>query len=94
MSVPAMFESVRGLLDEHAAVELELNDDERALRRKTHETIRRVTQDLDPRVHLNTAVSGIMELVAPVSRGHSAEATFARRRCVGVPTSKLRYAAT
>ena len=43
--------------------ELELNDAERALRRKTHETIRRVTQDLDPRVHLNTAVSGLMELV-------------------------------
>jgi leucyl-tRNA synthetase len=40
-----------------------LNDSERALRRKTHETIRRVTQDLDPRVHLNTAVSGLMELV-------------------------------
>ena len=42
---------------------LELNDAERALRRKTHETIRRVTIDLDPRVHLNTAVSGMMELV-------------------------------
>ena len=40
-----------------------LSDDERALRRKTHETIRRVTLDLDPRVHLNTAVSGLMELV-------------------------------
>ncbi|HYT65231.1 MAG TPA: leucine--tRNA ligase [Vicinamibacterales bacterium] len=42
---------------------LELNDAERALRRKTHETIRRVTLDLDPRVHLNTAVSAMMELV-------------------------------
>jgi len=42
---------------------LTLNDAERALRRKTHETIRRVTLDLDPRVHLNTAVSGLMELV-------------------------------
>ena len=42
---------------------LELNDAERALRRKTHETIRRVTLDLDPRVHLNTAVSALMELV-------------------------------
>ncbi len=42
---------------------LELNDAERALRRKTHDTIRRVTQDLDPRVHLNTAVSAMMELV-------------------------------
>ena len=35
----------------------------RALRRKTHRTIERVTQDIDPRVHLNTAVSGVMELV-------------------------------
>ena len=40
-----------------------LDDRERALRRKTHETIRRVTLDLDPRVHLNTAVSALMELV-------------------------------
>jgi leucyl-tRNA synthetase len=42
---------------------LELNDAERGLRRKTHDTIRRVTLDLDPRVHLNTAVSAMMELV-------------------------------
>ena len=42
---------------------LTLDDAERALRRKTHETIRRVTLDLDPRVHLNTAVSAQMELV-------------------------------
>jgi leucyl-tRNA synthetase len=42
---------------------LTLDDAERALRRKTHDTIRRVTQDLDPRVHLNTAVSAQMELV-------------------------------
>jgi leucyl-tRNA synthetase len=43
--------------------DLDLNDEERALRRKTHDTIRRVTSDLDPRVHLNTAVSALMELV-------------------------------
>jgi leucyl-tRNA synthetase len=36
---------------------------ERALRRKTHETIRRVTIDIEERVHLNTAVSSLMELV-------------------------------
>ncbi|CAN5839404.1 leucine--tRNA ligase [soil metagenome] len=42
---------------------LELDEAERGLRRKTHETIRRVTFDLDPRVHLNTAVSALMELV-------------------------------
>jgi leucyl-tRNA synthetase len=46
-----------------SAGELELTPAERALRRKTHETIRRVTLDLDPRVHLNTAVSAMMELV-------------------------------
>jgi leucyl-tRNA synthetase len=38
-------------------------DTERALRRKTHETIRRVTTDIEERVHLNTAVSSLMELV-------------------------------
>jgi leucyl-tRNA synthetase len=43
--------------------DLQLDESERALRRKTHDTIRRVTADLDPRVHLNTAVSGLMELV-------------------------------
>jgi leucyl-tRNA synthetase len=36
---------------------------ERALRRKTHETIRRVTVDVEERMHLNTAVSSLMELV-------------------------------
>jgi leucyl-tRNA synthetase len=41
----------------------ELTESERALRRKTHETIKRVTTDLDPRVHLNTAISAMMELV-------------------------------
>ena len=36
---------------------------ERALRRKTHETIRRVTGDVEERMHLNTVVSSLMELV-------------------------------
>jgi len=36
---------------------------ERALRRKTHQTIRRVTTDIEERMHLNTAVSSLMELV-------------------------------
>ena len=34
-----------------------------ALRRKTHQTIRRVTDDLGPRMHLNTPVAAIMELL-------------------------------
>jgi leucyl-tRNA synthetase len=39
------------------------SDAERALRRKTHDTIRRVTVDIEERMHLNTAVSSMMELV-------------------------------
>jgi leucyl-tRNA synthetase len=38
-------------------------ESERALRRKTHDTIRRVTTDIEDRMHLNTAVSSLMELV-------------------------------
>jgi leucyl-tRNA synthetase len=41
----------------------ELNEAERTLRRKTHDTIRRVTVDIEERQHLNTAVSALMELV-------------------------------
>jgi len=40
-----------------------LDDDERVLRRWTHQTIKRVTGDIDPRMHLNTAISAMMELV-------------------------------
>src|SRR6185295_19150028 len=41
----------------------ELSEAERALRRKTHDTIRRATIDIEERMHLNTAVSSMMELV-------------------------------
>jgi leucyl-tRNA synthetase len=40
-----------------------LNAAERAVRRKTHETIKRVTADIEQRQQLNTAVSAMMELV-------------------------------
>jgi leucyl-tRNA synthetase len=35
----------------------------KALRRKTHQTIRKVTEDLQDRFHFNTAISAVMELV-------------------------------
>ncbi|MGB7220591.1 MAG: leucine--tRNA ligase [Vicinamibacterales bacterium] len=41
----------------------EWTDAERGLRRKTHDTIRRITADIEERMHLNTAVSSLMELV-------------------------------
>jgi leucyl-tRNA synthetase len=40
-----------------------LNAEERGLRRKTHDTIRRVTADIEQRQVFNTAVSAMMELV-------------------------------
>jgi len=43
--------------------DMTLDAEERALRRRTHVTIRRVTLDIDPRMHLNTAVSALMEMV-------------------------------
>ncbi len=52
----------------------ELPDRARALRRKTHQTIRRVSQDIDPRVHLNTAISALMELVNELYGYREAEA--------------------
>ena len=52
---------------------------ERALRRKTHDTIRRVTLDIDVRQQMNTAVSAMMELVnelyAFTEKSSSAKAT-------------------
>ena len=59
---------------------VELTELERALRRKTHDTIRRVSKDLDPRVHLNTAVSALMELVNEVH-------TFCDHARIGVATA-------
>jgi leucyl-tRNA synthetase len=41
----------------------DLTQKERAIRRKTHDTIRRVTVDIEQRQQLNTAVSAMMELV-------------------------------
>jgi leucyl-tRNA synthetase len=46
-----------------AVTGLVLDPDERGLRRATHRTIDRVTRDIDPRMHLNTAISAVMELV-------------------------------
>ncbi len=42
---------------------LELEGDLKALRRKTHQTIRKVSIDIEDRFHFNTAISAVMELV-------------------------------
>lgn len=40
-----------------------ISDSAKELRRMTHQTIKRVTTDIDERLHFNTAISAIMELV-------------------------------
>ncbi|MCF8000340.1 MAG: leucine--tRNA ligase [Halanaerobiales bacterium] len=40
-----------------------LNEDEKELHRKLHETIQKVTEDVSERLNFNTAISAIMELV-------------------------------
>ncbi|MBO0719268.1 MAG: leucine--tRNA ligase [Blastocatellia bacterium] len=40
----------------------EFSDGARALRRKTHQTIKRVTHDIDERMNFNTAIAALMEL--------------------------------
>ncbi|MRR17366.1 MAG: leucine--tRNA ligase [Deltaproteobacteria bacterium] len=46
-----------------ASGNIALTGDLKALRRKTHQTIRKVTQDIEDRFHFNTAISAVMELV-------------------------------
>ena len=45
-----------------------LSESGKALRRKAHQTIERVTSDVDERIHLNTAVAALMELANEIYR--------------------------
>ncbi|MCX5823541.1 MAG: leucine--tRNA ligase [Deltaproteobacteria bacterium] len=54
-------EEIRGV--EPFAGRETLEGDLKALRRKTHQTIRKVTADIEERFHFNTAISAVMELV-------------------------------
>jgi leucyl-tRNA synthetase len=65
------------LVDRHAdavleekgrALPAELPAAARELRRKVHQTIQKVTEDVDERIHLNTAVAAFHELVNEVYR--------------------------
>jgi leucyl-tRNA synthetase len=46
-----------------ASGSMELEADLKGLRRKTHQTIAKVTSDIEDRFHFNTAISAVMELV-------------------------------
>ena len=45
-----------------------MNGDQKALRRKTHETIAKVTDDIERRMTFNTAIASMMELFNDVSK--------------------------
>jgi leucyl-tRNA synthetase len=57
----------RAVYDSHALIsshpEVETEGEARKLRRITHRTIKKVTEDIDGRFHFNTAISAVMELV-------------------------------
>ena len=50
------------LLQRQAAISTSLSKESEALHRKTHQTIKKVSLDLDDKFHFNTAISAIMEL--------------------------------
>ncbi len=66
------YERIAGQLPPRGSAMPEVEGDALALRRKTHRTIRRVGDDIGARLHLNTAVSAVMELmnaIAPLADG-------------------------
>jgi leucyl-tRNA synthetase len=60
-----MLAKVQGETSDSASGDGELSERGRSLRRKTHQTIRKVTHDLE-RMHQNTAIAAIMELLNSV----------------------------
>src|SRR5262249_31229346 len=74
---PRTLQRIWRLVDKHAAsfasgtrepIAAELPPAARQLRRKTHQTIQKVTDDIEQRIKLNTAVSALQELVNQISR--------------------------
>ncbi|MBC8316529.1 MAG: leucine--tRNA ligase [Desulfobulbaceae bacterium] len=55
-------DNLKMLQDSDAAIPQDISDSSRELHRKTHQTIRKVTSDIDPKFHFNTAISAVMEL--------------------------------
>jgi len=69
-----------------------LDGDLRELYRKIHETIRRVTGDIEDRFHFNTAISAVMELVNAmygIDRSKAAEGPTAGVMRLGLETAVL-----
>ncbi|MDX6447724.1 MAG: leucyl-tRNA synthetase [Gaiellaceae bacterium] len=60
-------------------------DDQSPLRKKAHETIARVTDDIDRRFQFNTPIAAVMELVNEINRdGHDPASRFAAETAVSL----------
>ncbi|MCD4688483.1 MAG: leucine--tRNA ligase [Desulfuromonadaceae bacterium] len=66
-----------------ASLQSDSSDKGKALRRQTHRTIKKVTEDIDGSFHFNTAISAVMELVNAVY------AFDAKEQCPGVVREAL-----
>lgn len=55
-----------------------LQEEDRQLHRKTHQTIKRVTNSIETNFHFNTAISGVMELVNQIGAAAGEEKTVDR----------------
>lgn len=65
-------------------------DDGRVLLKKTHQTIRKVGEDIEKRFHLNTAISSIMELYNQVKKEKDAlMSTDAGKKILGLAIESL-----
>ena len=73
--MPLLADPVSGVYDVNALSPLT-----RELHRKTHETIKRVTQDIEERFHFNTVISAVMELVNAMQAIDEPELEGAGRR--------------
>ncbi|KZX79040.1 leucine--tRNA ligase [Oleiphilus sp. HI0009] len=66
-----LWKNVDNHLTNGGKVELDqnaLNEEQKAVRRKTHETIKKVSDDLNRRLTFNTAIAAVMELMNSVSK--------------------------
>lgn len=66
-----------------------LNEDEKELHRKLHETIQKVTEDVSERLNFNTAISAIMELVNELYSYLADNKNQLNKELLGFVTEKL-----
>jgi len=59
-----------------------LTDSIKDMRRKTHQTIKKVTEDIEQRFHFNTAIAAVMELVNKIYQIEEKELKFPLSRSV------------